>query len=179
MENIPEVEKKETEMSKEDKIAELKKLAAEFSEDELRESFNLKADVPEVEAPVIETPKAETHAIKLDPQIQMVANTLMASAEEKVKNIYKDVDYSGILKADIDTLTKVTLMESVVVPNAIKMATIEKNLKSNDAEGTQTETKTAEFSKPSKSGKVDEKAGEKLLTEMSAKLGFIDEEDSE
>jgi hypothetical protein len=105
----------------------------------------------------------------------------MATAEEKVKNIYKDVDYSGILKADIDTLTKVTLMESVVVPNAIKMATIEKNLKSNDAEGTQTETKSGEFSAPAKTGKIDEKAGEKLLTEMSAKLGFdFDEkEDSE
>lgn len=176
METIPEVEKVETEMSKEDKIAQLKKLAAEFSEDEIRDSLNLKTEQSEKEVPVIEAPKSA--AIKLEPQIQMVADTLMSQAEEKVKSIYSDVDYSGILNANVDTLTKVSLMSSVIEPNARKMATIEKNLKSENAEGTQTETKKAEFSAPEKSGKVDNQAGEKLYSEMSAKLGF-DEEESE
>jgi len=177
MENIPEVEKKDTEMSKEDKLAQLKKLGAEFSESEIKETFEIKAD--EVKAdPVVEAPKAETFAKELSPETTMIAQTLMASAEEKVKGIYADADYSGILKADLNLLQKVTLMESIIVPNAIKMANIEKNLKSNDANDTPTtESKSAEFSKPSDSGKVDEKAGEKLFTEMSDKMGFHDEKE--
>lgn len=176
MEKIPEVEKKDTEMSTEDKLAQLKKLGAEFSEEQIKETFEIKAD--EVKAEVVETPKAETFAKELSPETTMIAQTLMSTAEEKVKSIYKDADYSGILKADLNLLQKVTLMESVVVPNAIKMANIEKNLKSNDANDTQqTETKAAEFSKPSTSGKVDEKAGETLFTEMSDKLGFNDEKE--
>jgi len=181
METIPEVEKKETEKrASTDIIADIEKLKTELSEDEQKKVFNLKEDKPVKEDPVEETPKAKgvSQAIKLDPQIQLVANTLMSTAQEKVKGIYADYDFSGILKADIDTLTQVTLMESVAVPNAIKMATIEKNLKSNDAEDTPTEKKQAEFSKPSENGKVDEKAGEKLFTEMSEKLGFeIDEKE--
>ena len=179
MEQIPKVEKQEEteKRTSEEVIADIEKLKTELSEEEQTKVFNLKKDEPVKEAPV-EKPKVEgeSHAIKLDPQIQMVANTLMSTAEEKVKEIYADVDYSGILNADIDTLTKVTLMESVIRPNAIKMATIEKNLKSNDAEDTPTETKKAEFSKPEKSGKVDKEAGQKLYTEMSEKLGLPDEE---
>jgi hypothetical protein len=177
MENIPEVEKKETEMSAEDKLAEIVKLGAEFSEEQIKEAFKIKDAV--VEKPV-EKPETTSTASELSPETTMIAQTLMSTAEQKVKGIYADSDYSGILNAPgLNLLQKVTLMETVAVPNAVKMATIEKNLKGNDAEGTQTETKAAEFSKPSDKGKVDEKAGEKLLTEMSAKLGFdIDEKEN-
>jgi len=176
MEKIPEIEKVETEMSAEEKLAQFKKLGAEFSEEQIKETFNLKSDVPAVVVPEV---KVTSFAKELSPETTMIAKTLMATAEQKVKTIYADVDYSGIMNADLDLLTKVTLMESVVVPNAIKMATIEKNLKSNDANDTPTtETKAAEFSKPSTTGKVDTEAGLKLFTEMSDKLGFeIDEKE--
>jgi len=177
LEKTPEIENKYTELSSEDKIAEIEKIKSLLSDEEIEKVFTIKSEksepVKEVEAPVPESKPF----IKLDPQIEMVAQTLMASAEEKVKTIYKDVDYSGI-KNDptLNTLQKVTLMSSVVEPNAKRMANIEKNLKSNDAEGT--EKKQAEFSAPAKSGKVDEEAGKKLFTELSAKLGFSDEEKS-
>ncbi len=179
METIPEVEKKETEKrSSTDVIADIEKLKTELSEDEQTKVFNLKKDEPVKEEAVIETPKAEKLAKELSPETTMIAQTLMSTAEEKVKEIYKDADYSGILKADLNLLQKVSLMESVIVPNARKMATIEKNLKSNDAEDTPTEKKQAEFSKPSENGKEDKEAGEKLFTEMSEKLGFeIDEKE--
>ncbi len=179
METIPEVEKKETEKrASADVIADIEKLKTELSEEEQTKVFNLKkADDPVKEEAIIETPKAEKLAKELSPETTMIAQTLMSTAEEKVKDIYKDADYSGILKADLNLLQKVSLMESVIVPNARKMATIEKNLKSNDAEDTPTEKKSGEFSKPSESGKVDEKAGEKLFTEMSEKLGLIDEKE--
>jgi hypothetical protein len=180
MENIPKVETKTDETPAVDKLEELKNFAAQFSAEQIAEVFNLKSEqTSEVKVP--EVPTQSSVAIKLDPQIQMVADALFSQAEQKVKSIYADVDYEGILKADVDTLTKVSLMSSLVEPNARKMANIEKNLKSNDAtEGTQTETKSAEFSPPEKSGKVDEKAGEKLYSEMSEKLGLLDDEgDSE
>ena len=179
METIPEVEKKETEKrASADVIADIEKLKTELSEEEQTKVFNLKEDKPVKEEAVIETPKAEKLAKELSPETTMIAQTLMSTAEEKVKDIYKDADYSGILKADLNLLQKVSLMESVIVPNARKMANIEKNLKSNDAEDTPTDKKSGEFSKPSENGKVDEKAGEKLFTEMSEKLGFeIDEKE--
>ena len=172
----PEIENKYTELSFEDKVAEIEKIKTAMSKEEvdkvftvkLKESEPVKTDVPT--APLV-------GSIKLDPQIEMVAQTLMASAEEKIKNIYADFDYSGIKNAGVDTLTKVTLMSTIAEPNARKMATIEKNLKGENAEGT--EKKSAQFSAPDKTGKVDEKAGEKLFTEMSQKLGLeIDEEKS-
>jgi hypothetical protein len=178
MEKIPEVEieKVETEMSTEDKLAQLKKLGAEFSEQEIKDAFEIKSDAVVVPAVV---PEATSFAKQLSPETTMIAKTLMSTAEQKVKGIYADADYSGIMNADLDLLTKVTLMESVIVPNAIKMANIEKNLKSNDANDTRIETKSGEFSAPAKTGKVDEEAGMKLLTEMSEKLGFdIDEKEN-
>jgi len=177
MENIPKVEQTEANKTVENKLEDLKTFAAQFSAEQIAEVFNLRSEQTEKVVPVIEAPTASV-AVKLDPQIQMVANALFAQAEEKVKSIYADVDYAGILNADVDTLTKVSLMSSLVEPNARKMANIEKNLKSNDAnEGTQsTETKSAEFSAPAKTGKVDYEAGEKLYTEMSEKLGLLDDE---
>lgn len=178
MENIPKVEQTETKTPAVDKLEELKTFAAQFSAEEIAKVFNLRSEQTEKVVPVNVAPTASV-AVKLDPQIQMVANALFAQAEEKVKSIYADVDYDGILKADVDTLTKVSLMSSLVEPNARKMANITKNLKSNDAnEGTQltTETKSAEFSAPAKTGKVDLEAGQKLYTEMSEKLGLLDDE---
>lgn len=174
MENIPKVETKETEMSKEEKRTELIKLSAEFSQEEIKDALKIKADEVKAE-PVVEIPKAELFAKELSPEIKMVAETLMATSKEKVKGIYKDADYSGIEGADLNLLQKTTLMESVMVPNARLMANIEKNLKSNDANDTTTETKSAEFSKPESKDKVDKKAGETLYTNMSEKLGLIDE----
>jgi hypothetical protein len=176
MEQIPKVEEKETEKrTSTDVIADIERLKTELSEEEQTKVFNLKADKEVKEEVVVETPKAETFAKELSPETTMIAQTLMATASEKAKDIYADVDFSGILKADLNLLQKVTLMETVIVPNAKKMANIEKNLKSNDAEDTPTEKKSGEFSKPSTSGKVDEKAGETLYTEMSERLGLTPE----
>jgi len=179
MENTPEIEKKYTELSSAEKLDLIQKWKSELSEEEQAKVFTIKTE--KTEAPVIEAPKQDTAYAatnKLEPQIEMVAQTLMASAEEKIKSIYPDFDYSGIMKdQSLNTLQKVTLMSSIAEPNAKKMATIVKNLKSENTEGTEkTETKKAEFSAPAKEGKVDAEAGKKLLTEMSEKLGFIDEE---
>lgn len=176
MEKTPEIENKYTELSPEDRIAEIEKIKSLMSTEEIEKVFTIKTEKSEPVKPV-EVPVTESKPfIKLDPQIEMVAQTLMASAEEKIKTIYKDVDYSGI-KNDptLNTLQKVTLMSSVVEPNAKRMANIERNLKSEIAEGT--EKKSAEFSAPAKTGKVDDKAGEKLFTEMSQKLGLVDDEE--
>jgi hypothetical protein len=178
LENTPEIEKKNTELTAKEQILKLK---SELSEAEVKEVFTIKTETPEaVKKQVIEVPTVDSKT-KLDPQIEMVAQTLMATAEEKVKSIYKDFDYSGIKNdVSLNTLEKVTLMSTVAEPNAKKMATIEKNLKTENTEGTEkTETKSAEFSAPEKSGKEDPDAGKKLLTEMSEKLGFeVDEGDS-
>jgi hypothetical protein len=181
----PKVENKYAELTSEDKKAEIEKIKSTMSEDEIKEAFTIKTETETVTEKKTETPAPEVTkpSESLSPEIEQVAQTLMAQAEEKVKDIYKDFDYSGIKNADgINTLHKVTLMSTIAEVNAKKMATIEKNLKSNDAnEDTPTETKAAEFSKPSTSGKVDEKAGEKLFTEMSEKLGltFDEKEKSE
>jgi hypothetical protein len=179
LENTPEIEKTNTELTAKEQILKLK---SELSETEVAEIFTIETEkTDEVkEAPKVEVPTVVSN--KLDPQIEMVAQTLMAGAEEKVKSIYKDFDYSGIKNdPQLNTLQKVTLMSSIAEPNAKRMATIEKNLKTENTEGTEkTETKKAEFSAPDKkSGKVDPEAGKKLLTEMSEKLGLhFDEEES-
>lgn len=174
MEKTPEIEKLDTELSAKEKILKLK---SELSEEEIAEVFTIKTE--KTETPAVEK-KEEVKVeptVKLDPQIEMVANTLMAGAKEKVKGIYKDFDFSGIEQdSSLNTLQKVTLMSTVAEANAKKMATIEKNLKTENTEGTETETKKAEFSAPEKTGKVDEEAGKKLFSEMSEKLGLIDEE---
>jgi hypothetical protein len=181
LENTPEIEKTNTELTAKEQILKLK---SELSESEIAEVFTIKTEkteTPKVEVPETKAPTVES-SVKLSPEIEMVAHTLMASAEEKVKSIYKDFDYSGIKNdPSLNALEKVTLMSTVAEPNAKRMATIEKNLKTeNSTEGTEkTETKKAEFSAPEKSGKVDEEAGKKLLTEMSEKLGLhFDEEES-
>lgn len=177
MEQTPEIENKYTELSSEQKIAEILKIKTLLSSEEIDRVFTIKTEQKDEVKPVLTAPIEASSSIKLDPQIEWVGQTLMASAEEKVKSIYKDIDYSGI-KNDptLNILQKVTLMSTFVEVNAKKMANIEKNLKSENAEGT--ERKSAEFTAPEKSGKVDEKAGEKLFTEMSNKLGLFDEEKS-
>ena len=169
----PEIENKYTELSPADRIAEIEKIKSTMTAEEIEKVFTTKP----IEVAPIETPKQiELPSSKLEPQIEMVAQTLMASAEEKIKNIYADFDYSGIKNdVNLNTLPKVTLMSTIAEPNARKMANIEKNLKGTNAEGTRTEIKSASFSAPEKSGKVDEKAGEKYYTLMSQKLGFNDE----
>ena len=182
MEKTPEIENRYTELSSAEKIAEIEKLKSLLSAEEVDKVFTIKTEkteTPAPELPKVEAPKVE--GSKLSHEIEMVAQTLMAGAEEQVNAIYKDFDYSGI-KNDpaLNTLQKVTLMSTVAKANASKMATIEKNLKTENTEGTEkTETKKAEFSAPEKSGKVDEKAGEKLLSEMSEKLGIYDEGETE
>ncbi len=178
MENTPEIENKYTELSSEEKIAEIEKLKSLLSAEEVEKVFTIKTE--KTETPVVQTkveaPKVE--GSKLSPEIEMVAQTLMAGAEEQVKAIYKDFDYSGIKNdPNLNTLQKVTLMSTLAKPNAMKMATIEKNLKTENTEGTEkTETKKAEFSAPEKSGKVDPEAGQKLFTELSEKMGIYDDE---
>jgi hypothetical protein len=183
MENTPEIENKYTELSSEEKIAEIEKLKSLLSAEEVDKVFTIKTEKTETPAPEV-VPKVEAPKVegsKLSPEIEMVAQTLMAGAEEQVNAIYKDFDYSGI-KNDpaLNTLQKVTLMSTVAKTNASKMATIEKNLKTENTEGTdKTETKKAEFSAPEKTGKVDPDAGKKLLSEMSEKMGFYDEGETE
>lgn len=177
MENTPEVENKYTELSFEDKQKEIEQLKSSMSEKEVSEVFTIKTEKSETKVPEekVVVPEA-VPAVKLDPQIEMVAQTLMSQAKEKVKSQYKDFDFSGIENANIDTLSKVSLMSTVAEVNAKKMATIEHNLKTENSEGTNTETSTPEFTKPAKTGKVDPDAGKKLLTAMSEQLGFSDEE---
>ncbi len=178
MEKTPKVEKENTsELSSEDKIKLIETYKKDLSAEEVERVFTIKTEVKKIE-PVIE---AKTEApivdpqVKLEPQIEMVAQTLMATAKEKVSTIYKDFDISGILNdPSLNTLQKVTLMSSLVEPNAKRMATIEKNLKTGTAEGTKTET-SPKLTAPEKEGKVDEDAGKKLLTLMSSELGFEEE----
>lgn len=180
MEKTPEIENKYTELTFEDKEKEIAKLKSSMSDEEVSKVFTIKQVVEKKdsveETPKTVAPKVDTSS-KLDTQIEQVAQTLMAQAEEKLKTIYKDFDYSGIKNdTTINTLQKVTLMSTIAEPNAKKMATIEKNLKNESTEGTgKTETKNAEFSAPETKGKVDEKAGEKFYTEMTEKLGLIED----
>ena len=154
-----------------------------MAEEEVKEAFTIKTET-KVETPAKEPAKpAEIKkevadaASDLNPQIEKVARTLMSQGVERVHQLYKDFDVSGIIEdTSVDTLTKVTLLSTVAEPNAIKMATIEKNLKNGkDAEGTTTETKDAKFSAPEKSGKVDEEAGQTFYTKMCEQLGLEDE----
>jgi len=178
LEKTPKVETKEkiSELSSEDKIKLIETYKKELSPEEVERVFTIKTEVKKIE-PVIE---AKTEApivdpkVVLEPQIEMVAQTLMATAKEKVNTIYKDFDISGILNdPSLNTLQKVTLMSSLVEPNAKRMATIEKNLKTGTTEGTEgSGTKKTEFTAPEKEGKVDPDAGKKLLTLMSEELGI-------
>lgn len=185
MEKTPKVENKYTELTKEERKAEIEKIKTAMGEEEVKEVFTIKTEEK------TKTPKTETETVKpteeskpvekssdLNPQIEKVAQTLMSQGVERVHQLYKDFDVSGIIKdSSVDTLTKVQLLSTVAEPNAIKMANIEKNLKNgNDAEGTgTTETKDAKFSAPAKTGKVDEKAGQTLYTQMCEQLGLEDE----
>jgi hypothetical protein len=185
LEKTPEVENKYKEVSLEDKKAEIEKIKSSMSEDEIKDTFTIKTekkDVSVVKADTtpVEDPKPEVKSnpsTELNPQIEKVAQTLMSQGIERVHQLYKDFDVSGIVKdSSIDTLTKVTLLSTVAEPNAIKMTNIEKNLKNEDnTEGTKTETKSAKFSAPDKSGKVDKEAGQKLYTQMCEQLGLEDE----
>lgn len=180
MENTPEVENKYTELSSEEKKAEYEKLTASFS-DEDKASILPKTEEKTETKP---EPKVETEvktSTQLNPQIEKVAQTLMSQGIQRVNQLYKDFDVSGIIDdPSVDTLTKVTLLSTVAEPNAIKMATIEKNLKNGeDAKGTQTETKSAEFSANEKEGKVNKEAGKTLWSEMCDTLGIEEEKKTE
>jgi len=185
LEETPKVENKYTELTKEERKAEIEKIKTAMGEDEVKEVFTIKTEEKtktpktETEAPKpIETPKSDATVSTLEPQIEKVAKTLMSQGVERVKQLYKDFDVKGIIDdPSVDTLTKVQLLSTVAEPNAIKMANIEKNLKNgNDAEGTgTTETKDAKFSAPEKSGKVDKEAGQTLYTQMCEQLGLEDE----
>ena len=184
MEETPKVENKYTELTKEERKAEIEKIKTAMGEDEVKEVFTIKTE-EKTETPKTETKAKPTEESKpvekssdLNPQIEKVAQTLMSQGIERVHQLYKDFDVSGIIKdSSVDTLTKVQLLSTVAEPNAIKMANIEKNLKNgNDAEGTgTTETKDAKFSAPEKSGKVDKEAGQTLYTQMCEQLGLEDE----
>lgn len=177
MENTPEVENKYTELTPEQRAAEVEKLKTAMSEEERSKLFTIKTEA----APKAADPKPEVQIPKNfsepDAKLERVAQTLMSQGIERVRQHYKDFDVTGIVSdPSIDTLTKVTLLSTVAEPNAIKMANIEKNLKGNDTEGTgNTETKKAQFSAPAKQGQVDSEAGIKLYTQMCEKLGFEDE----
>ena len=179
MENTPEVENKYTELTPEQRAVEAEKLKTAMSVEEKEKVFTIKTEVP------AKTPEAkpEDQSTKkfsntAEEKLEMVAQTLMSQAIERVRQHYKDFDVSGIVSdPSIDTFRKVTLLSTVAEPNAIKMANIEKNLKGNDTEGTgKTETKSAQFTAPEKGGKVDADAGEKLYTQMCEKLGLDKDE---
>jgi len=178
LEKTPEVENKYKEVSLEDKKAEIEKIKSSMTEEEVKDTFTIKEEKKDVPVTPVKEPEKE---VKDTPeqvsQIEKVAQTLMTQGIERVHQHYKDFDVSGIVKdPSVDTLTKVQLLSTVAEPNAIKMANLEKNLKNDDAEGTKTETKKAEFTAPEKSGKVDNEAGTKLYTQMCDQLGLEEEQ---
>jgi len=182
VEETPKTENKYTELSDDQKKEEYEKIIASFS-DELKDKLipkkeekkEVKTETKPVEKPKT-SEKPNAYLKPLDDQTELIAETLMSDKLDEVKSIYKDYDTTGIVNdKSINTLQKVGLLTTESLPNARKMATIEKNLKAG-SEGTSKDGKTDPKKKPDKPGtNVDAEAGKNLLTEMFEKLGYEDD----
>lgn len=183
VEETPKTENKYTELSDDQKKEEYEKIIASFS-DELKDKLipkkeekkEVKTETKPVEKPNT-SEKPNAYLKPLDDQTELIAETLMSDKLDEVKSIYKDYDTTGIVNdKSINTLQKVGLLTTDSLPNARKMATIEKNLKAEKPEGTQKDGKTDPKKAPEKSGtNADAEAGKNLLTEMFEKLGYEDD----
>jgi len=183
VEETPKTENKYTELSDDEKKEEYEKIIASFSNDLKDKLIPKKEEKKEVKAEAVEVPKTPSekkvsaYLKPLDDQTELIAQTLMSDKIDEVKTVYKDYDTSGIVNDEsINTLQKVKLITTEALPNARKMANIEKNLKDN-SEGTQKDGKTDPKKSPEKAGDgVDKEAGQKLLTQMFEDMGLEEEE---
>lgn len=177
VEETPSIENKYTELSDEEKKVEYKKIVDALPEELKTELIPKPEEKPEkpVETST-ETVTSSPYKKELDDQTKLIAKTLMADKIEEIKSVYPDYDVKGIVEDETtNELQKVQQLIASALPNAKKMATIEKNLKSENSEGT-TSGSTNPKKSPEKPGdNVDKDAGKKMVTEMFEKMGLEEE----